>query len=457
MFTIVLLVVLAFALCVANMGPTASYFSDIETVEGRFTTSGWCEPIKICFLCPCWGISGACKWAVFIYGQGFRGEAAVQLIKGDKNINAEKSWVICDSVIFAVFDLRDAKKGWYDLRVELDNGCEGVLNRGFHVMKWWYGCIPNSSRGYPGGEENVTLEKELDEKEPEKMLITLRGELPKLISSTFLVSPGCLIKGRVVEKGRRSLRLEFNLHDTPEAHYDLVVVTFTGWKLLFERAITPEDRYRQINITSIQPSSAYLGQKIELSVNGEGMPSDIDLTLKKDGLELHPIWIDWISPTQLACTFDLSIASPGVYSFIVHGPYGITTTLADCFTVYGEEHLEGTPPEEGPTQEIPQDEIPIEQEPPEVHEPIDFRILPSSGSSGEIVDVVVEGGVFYTGMQARLRNENGEAMAFICACVSRSRLECRFNLYNLPVGIYRLEIIDSDGRDICMAGEFEVI
>jgi len=453
MFAIALLIIFTFAVCVSNIGPTASYFTDTETVEGHFATSGWCEPIKICFVCPCWGVSGAFRWAVFVHGRGFQGEAAVQLVKDDESIESIKSWVINDSLIYAVFDLRDAGKGWYDVRVILANGCEGILNHGFLVMGW-FGCLCGCSKEYPGGEDRLALDKELDKGDPERMLITLRGDMPAIINSPVLVSRDRLISGKIIERGRKKVLLEFQLHGAPLVEYDLLLVSIAGWRLLFEGAVSPKDRYKPVSVISIQPESAPCGRTVELRIRGERITSDVELWLEKNGLTLYPTVTHLISGSQVNCVFDLVGAAPGIYDLVAQGRNGAPAVLPACFTIYEED--EKKPEDDTPVVEDPLEKIPFVPVPSVEPEPVDFRIEPPSGPSGDMADVTVDGGPFYDGMKARLRDEEGQALAYICERVSESRLMCRFNLYNLPVGIYRLEIIDGDGNEIYIAGEFEV-
>lgn len=133
-----LLLLVAVALTVRYLVPVRAYFSDSDAVRGEFSTGTWeaGPPVKICSVCPCWGLAGACKWPVFIYGDGFAGEATAKLAKGTVTIVASKTWVLNRFTAYAVFDLRAAGEGLYDVRLDFADGRSAVLSGGFKVVSW---------------------------------------------------------------------------------------------------------------------------------------------------------------------------------------------------------------------------------------------------------------------------------------------------------------------------------
>jgi len=453
-----LMLLLAFAACMAGLASTSAYFSDTETGSVRISVGEWGEPLKICCVCPCWGISGACKWAVFIHGEGFTGDAAVKLVKGDEVIEASKSCVVSDNKIFAVFDLRGAAGGYYDVRVELDNGNTGELENGFLVISWIY-CMRGHFNDYPGGEDRLAIEKEYRAENPRDLRVTLRGDLSRPIYHTYLVSAGYLLEGRVIDKKKSEIVLAFNLEGAPPAGLDLLLTTSAGWMLFFEEAVKTGEITHPVKVFSIDPGAAFQGKVSEFILTGDSLPENAQVRLRKNDVFISSSGIRRESHRRLICTFDFTGALPGVYDLVIEAPGRVMTILPGCFTVHDEqtETLPETEPLKEETTETPEE--PREEPEKEQHmeEPVEFSLEPDSGRSGEIADIAIIGGPFYPGMRARLRGDEKTTLAFICELRSVSRMECRINLYNLPVGIYKLEIVDDIGKIIYTVGDFEVL
>jgi hypothetical protein len=147
-FCIAVLLVVAVALAARYLVPVRAHFSDTETVRGEISAGTWQTgpPVKICGVCPCWGLAGACRWPVFIYGEGFKGEATAKLVKGQVTLVASKTWVLNGFTAYAVFDLRSAGEGLYDVRLDFADGRSAVLGGGFRVLSCGAcGCVAAST------------------------------------------------------------------------------------------------------------------------------------------------------------------------------------------------------------------------------------------------------------------------------------------------------------------------
>jgi hypothetical protein len=131
-----LLALFVMALAVHFMIPVNAYFYDTETVSCRISAGTWetGSSVRICKVCPDWGKAGACRWPVFIHGEGFYRGARAALALGDFRVEALKNWFLGEKSVYAVFDLRGARVGIYDVLLYWPDGRRAVFPGGFRVV-----------------------------------------------------------------------------------------------------------------------------------------------------------------------------------------------------------------------------------------------------------------------------------------------------------------------------------
>lgn len=140
-----LLVLFAIALAVSGgrLVPAVARFADTEKCPSRIAAGTWetCPAPIIRCVFPSWGRAGACRWPVFIHGENFVGGASVALERGDRRLVALRAWLLSRNLVYAVFDLRGAEAGAYDVCLQWPDGRRAVLPGGFRVMA---GCATRS-------------------------------------------------------------------------------------------------------------------------------------------------------------------------------------------------------------------------------------------------------------------------------------------------------------------------
>lgn len=264
---LMLMLLLAVAMSLVSLPPARAGFSDRETSRCGMGAGTW-EPVpaaKICGLCPDWGLAGACRWPVFIYGKGFREEAAASLAKGGLSLPAVKTWVLCSSAIYAVFDLRGAAEGAYDLRLDFSDGGKAVLYGGFRVVRWGNCSFNPTSSGADGGASPMSSQggsglgteawaKLTDAGSPGLLKLVAGNGSGAGITRAYAVAPGMLLEGAVAWNGEGRLEVRFDLRGAPRMRYDVVFLAAENQPLLLEGFITPAD------ILPLKPSPAPAAQ-----------------------------------------------------------------------------------------------------------------------------------------------------------------------------------------------------
>lgn len=264
---LILLLLVAVTLLARYMVPVNAQFSDTEAVRCEMSAGTWQAgpAVKIYGLCPDWGLAGACRWPVFIYGKGFRGSVVARLIRGEHEIRAVKAWVLSSGMVYAIFDLREASAGAYDVRLDFHDGRAAVLYGGFTVVRW-EGCVTMNGdmsgagspagRALPGcsGEGSAGWEKGVDAANPFFLRIAPKGTLKVGISKAYAVAPGLLLEGEIMRDGRGGVSVRFDLRDVPRVACDVVLLTPEDWPLLLEGFITPAD------VASVAPLPAPVPQ-----------------------------------------------------------------------------------------------------------------------------------------------------------------------------------------------------
>lgn len=451
------LIVITVAACIVNIPLTEAYFSDTESGTVHITAGEWEPQPHICCICPDWGPCCACCWAVFIHGDDFGQLESVQLIRNGQVIEAKKAWLICDSLIYAVFDLRGSTSGCYDIIVKADNG-EAVLEDGFRIVGL---CCrtPLAYRDDSGTEDKLSLTKRIEEGGTPRLVITVGGDVPQDVSSACLVAPGYIQEGEIRAKEDRQVTLAFDTATIPASDCDLVLTTAEGWHVLLERAVTSKDLAPPAVIVSVEPAFSPPLDDVSIRIACENMPAEIDFRLRKDGCEIQACSVDMVDSRHALCRFDLSGKPAGVYDLMAMDAYGRTSLLNACFTLYAE--TDGTQGEQEGKEEqaIPPDtESPsIKEEPEGITPDESFKIVPEKGRSGTVIEIIVHGGPFTSHMQARLHSQKAMAWSMECTLSTSSWMDCIFNLNGVPPGKYVLEVLDLEGSLIYVAGIFEVI
>ncbi len=222
--------------------PVNAQFSDTETVSCNITAGTWETEtgLKICRVCPSWGIAGACRWPVFIHGEGFRAGAVASLARGEQTLPAVKTWVLRSNVAYAVIDLRGASAGVYDVRLRLPDGREAVLYGGFTVGSW-LGCGPDYVAGGAGGGGGTCWQKHSGVGGPGTLGIAPAVAPAVGTARAYAVAPGVLIEGSVVRGGKGGFTVVFDLRGAPGKTFDVVLFTPQDYPLVLEGFITPAD------------------------------------------------------------------------------------------------------------------------------------------------------------------------------------------------------------------------
>ncbi|MBN2026832.1 MAG: hypothetical protein JW854_08755 [Actinobacteria bacterium] len=453
------LIVIAVAVCVVNIKLTDAYFSDTESATLNISAGEWEPQPHICCICPDWGPCSACCWAVFIHGEGFGRLESVKLARNGDAKEAKKAWLINSSLIYAVFDLRGSASGSYDVIVEAYNG-EAVLEDGFRVVGFC--CrMPLAGRDSCEGENGLSLGKSLEAGGSRRLMMTIIGDLPPHITSVCLVAPGYMQDGEILVKESSTITLAFDTATIPEDDCDLILTTREGWHVLLEKAVVHHEIRSPVMILSVEPAFSPAMDDVSIQIECENLSAKTDFRLRKDGQEIVADSVEIVDSRQAACLFDLTGMPPGLYDLLALDAYGRTSVLSACFTLCAEpDDMQGdtqgdqggipggSPEAEGPS---------LRESPLEVTPDASFKIVPESGRSGTVVDVIVHGGPFSSFMQARLYNDKAMAWSLECVLSTPSWMNCSFNLTGMPPGKYTLEILDQEGSRIYIAGIFEVL
>lgn len=210
-----------------------------------------------------------------------------------------------------------------------------------------------------------------------------------------------------------------------------------------------------------------------VTVTGVHLADTVQADLSHGDTTIQAGKITAVCDSAVICTFNLSGVVSGTYGITVRSSSGIECTRPDCFRIFSLtcplKSLSGEdarmPPETPLEVQEPQDQIrqvpQVDQEvikpDPDPEEPMNnFSIVPTCGISGNTVDMAIEGGPFSDNLQARLKSGAAEAWSLQCGFPATTRMECRFNLFGLPLGLYELQVLDYSGNVIYRAGYFEV-
>jgi hypothetical protein len=248
-------------------------------------------------------------------------------------------------------------------------------------------------------------------------------------------------------------------------------------------------------LLSVEPAIIPGDTVAELVVRGAYLGEGFTMTLWKEAVSLPCLHVRGLDDGRYACTFDLRGVGSGVFNLTVRTASGREASLPACLTVLaGEGPGENMkPPQKGqegsgggsgtpgvgntvppvppggddgaatpcePVQESPRDQG-------EVNEVDDsgpapggvgaFRVTPSTVSAALSVDLLIEGGTFSAGMQARLTRGGNVAWSTSCEILTETQMRCRFNLAGITPGTYKLEITDYQGRVIYNVGYVKVV
>ncbi len=204
--------------------PTYSLMSDREVSAGNsFTAGTWGPPpptASICDVCPDWGPTGACRWAVFVHGEHLSSATAATLTLGAETVPAIKTWPICDDTVYCVFDLRGAPVGDYDITVQTTKYGSAVLEKGFTIK----GCALLTA--------TLTVDIGL-------LLVNVevRGQLPAPVVSVRLVRRGNLLTGLIDAVLGLLCKGSFIRATLPAGTYDVIVTLQDESNLLLEGAV----------------------------------------------------------------------------------------------------------------------------------------------------------------------------------------------------------------------------
>lgn len=449
LYTKIILLMLALTVLPVSITATSAYFSDSQTVQAGFSAGTWSDRVCVSSLCPNWGVSGTCRWVVFIHGKGFTGNCNVRLVKDNQGPQAIKSWVISGSLILAVFDLRGTQTGMYDVKIVFDDGSQGLLQKGFKVMDNFFGS-PFSFQAYCDLENKLSVERRFDPQNPKMLLVTLLSGCPGQPDKAYLVGGGQFINGKISKKNGKKL-LAFELPATPLLRYDLML-QYGEISLFFENAVTLFNLNAQPRISSIDPSSAVIGGVVDINVYGENLSDKTELWLERGDVRVKPATTRTLDNKHMICRFDLTAADPGSYSLKAIDNNGISISLADCLELKtGDAH---ETPADVAKPENKEDNNQVQEH--GTSPGATLSISPETGSVGSSVCITVSGGSFAPGMQARLSGKQAVSWSVECTIAS-STMQCVFNLAGIPAGTYALDIMDTSGNIIYKAGQFKVI
>lgn len=239
---LILLITYAFFLSARYLVPVNAQFSDTETVSCNITAGTWETEtrLKISSICPSWGLAGACRWPALIYGKDFKGGAEAFLAKGDQALRAVKTWVISPSLVYAVFDLRCAPAGVYDVCLRFPDGRTAVLSRGFTVeVRANCGLYALMDEG--DGKRDTGWQKLPGAGGQGFLGIATSKAIAVDAAKAYAVAPGKLIEGSVAKDGRGGFTVFFDLRGAHETTFDVVLLSSQGYSLLLEGFITPAD------------------------------------------------------------------------------------------------------------------------------------------------------------------------------------------------------------------------
>ncbi|WP_287153860.1 hypothetical protein [Candidatus Solincola tengchongensis] len=252
----------------------------------------------------------------------------------------------------------------------------------------------------------------------------------------------------------------------------------------------------------VEPLTLYAGTFAEVVVTCSNNPGQgFAISMWNEVASLQPSQMRALSDGRFLCTFDLRDVGAGVFTLTLRTPEGKEASLPSCLTVLvpdsggggaaspGREGKGGgggavsptpgdpartapsggngtpaspdRPPWEGPVDDASPPNGGQDQK-PRGDEPTPggiggFKVTPSVVNAALSVELLIEGGVFRTGWQARLTRSGYTAWSVSFAVLSETQVRCGFNLLDLAPGVYKLEITDYRDHVIYCIGYVKVI
>lgn len=190
---------------------------------------------------------------------------------------------------------------------------------------------------------------------------------------------------------------------------DFQVLPTIGW-------ITPDHAYNDepVHITNLEGNGFY---------SSGGYPH---VKLVHGAEEITGTNVEFISPQSIACDFDTTGATVGMYSVVLENEDGGTDTLEGGFAV-------DWPP------------------------PVLIGITPSSGINDGPVDITdLSGDHFRAGMEVFLKSGETEIEATNVQVVSSTRATCTIDLTGAAAGAWDVYAVNDDGEGATLPGAFTV-
>lgn len=459
---LIILLILVLALAVASTAPTHSFFSRTTTVSRNVISFGTWGPVpSVCKVCPCFGVSGICAWAVFLYGNNLCKVSSIKLVKGSTTVVAKKLWHIGDGVLYCVFNLRSVPGGSYDIVAKTASGQETVVYRGFQVI----GCgggggadLAAAAQATTVAEDPLKFKLAVRNDDPAYLVANVQGPLRSRFVSASLVANGTRFDGSVEVVTGLGCRVKFAREGIAPGVYDLLLNRGDESSLLLENSITaaPAPTGRPISLSGVLPNTGTEGLEVEFLVTGENLEGCGRVALVGGTTILEPKRTAGAQQNGLSCVFDLTGAPAGVYDLVVRGADGSQATLAGCFTVVQQPALVSPPPTPAPPV-VPDDTPAVQPSPVPVPEPVIVSVTPDPCYSGTLVQFAVDGKGFRQDMKVKLAGGGRLMWPVGCRFASEARLECLFDLAGALPGAYQLVIVEPDGCDNPFVGAIEVI
>ncbi len=450
---LITVLVLILAAAAARVGSTSSCFSSTTTVSGNVISFGTWGPVpRVCKACPCFGVTGICSWAVFLYGSDLCQVNDIELVKGTVSVPAKKLWHIGDGILYCVFDLRGVATGSYDIVARTTTGQEVVVYRGFVVVGL---CGGGSGRCSAAAQTSVTVEDPLEFKvfvsndDPSSLLADLGGPVRSSFVSALLVANGVQVDGAVESVSGNGLRVRFARKAVSAGTYDLVVTRSDGSSLLVEGSFTARPYVSPMNVTGIQPSSGTQGQVVQMRVSGSRMDLANGIAIVQGSSVIQPAAPVILWAGQLGVTFDLARAAPGPGDLYVSCVDGTQQVLPGCVMVLPMEAATDSPAQEPATQ--PADQSAPQQQAPDTEPASEAalgEVTPDQCMAGTLVQFTATGTGLTPDLRVKLVADSWWGWALGVKYSAGNELRCVFDLRGAPAGLYRLALVKPDGTEV---------
>jgi hypothetical protein len=329
---------------------------------------------------------------------------------GNSDIRAQ-SVIVYGGTISAWFDLRDRAPGVWDVVVINPDGSSATLAGGFRIVSLPHPEAVSPTRGGDGAIVTLT--------------VTGRGFDDR--TRARLEGPGwtAVSEPPSVTADGRTLTATFDLRSRTPGHWQLVISS--DYSDFYAPVPSGFDIVPGPLVDAVTPDRGPDRGSTTLTVSGSRLAGG-SITLVRGGTIITASSVTVGSPggTTISATFDLLDRAPGAYEVIVTNEAGIWGTLPQAFEILRAPRI--------------------------------ATIAPAHGGNGAVVNVVVGGAGFLSGLDMRLVRAGSPDVVGGPVQVAGDGSSCSaaFDLIGRAPGAYDLVVTNSNGVADTRASGFEI-